>query len=135
MRITSSRDSFQQGPYNLGKLSILNGTLASIFLVSTSICFFFPTQFDANMKQSADSFNYTCVVFAAALVVAGTYWFLPKSMGGARHFFKGPVRPEDIAEDNEKFKEIKFQKKRTKSDSELKFEINPEIEELSFNDI
>jgi hypothetical protein len=91
LRVTVSRNTFQQGPYNLGRLSILNGVIASVFLVCTSICFFFPTSFDENMQQTAEDFNYTCVVYGAALVVAGIYWF-----GGARKWFTGPVRPEDI---------------------------------------
>jgi hypothetical protein len=48
------------------------------------------------MNQTWEDFNYTIFVFTGALIIAGTYWFLPKSMGGARHFFTGPVRPEDV---------------------------------------
>jgi len=48
-------------------------------------------------------------VFSGALLVAGTYWFLPKSLGGARHFFTGPVRPEDVElDENGEFQEKKF---------------------------
>ncbi len=54
------------------------------------------------MQQTAEDFNYTCVVFGGALVIAGGYWFL-----SARHFFKGPVRPEDVAES---LKEVKLVK-------------------------
>ena len=110
LRVTSSRNTFQQGPYNLGRWSILNGTVSAIFLVATSICFFFPTQFDDNMQQNAEGFNYTCVVYGGALIVAGTYWFLPKSLGGARHFFKGPQRPEDQIDDESTFHEKKLVK-------------------------
>jgi amino acid transporter len=105
LRVTVSRTKFQQGPYNLGWWSVPNGIIASIFLVSTSVCFFFPTSFDENLHQTAEDFNYTIVVYGAALIVAGTYWFLPKSLGGARHFFTGPVRPEDVVQE---FKEVKF---------------------------
>lgn len=96
LRVTVSRKTFQQGPWNIGRLSIINGIIASIFLVLTSICFFFPTSFDENLKQTAEDFNYTIVVFTVALLIAATYWFLPKKLGGARHFFTGPVRPEDV---------------------------------------
>lgn len=113
--MTASKDTFKQGPYNLGRWSILNGWVASVFLVATSICFFFPTSFNDQMQQEADSFNYTCVVYGGALIVAGAYWFL-----SARHFFKGPIRPEDVAE--MEFKEIKLMKKR-KSEKEPE---NPE---------
>ena len=50
LRVTVSRHTFQQGPWNLGRYSVLNGSIASIFLVFTSICFFFPTSFDENMN-------------------------------------------------------------------------------------
>lgn len=99
LRVTVSRNTFQQGPYNLGRWSQLNGSIAAIFLVCTSICFFLPTSFDANMHQTVQGFNWTIVVWTGALMIAGTYWFLPKSLGGARHFFKGPVRPEDVVQD------------------------------------
>ena len=56
------------------------------------------------MRQTAEGFNYTIVVFGGAILLAGTYWFLPKSLGGARHFFTGPIRPEDVVV-NPEFKE------------------------------
>ena len=96
LRVTVSRHTFKQGPWNLGAWSVVNGTIAGIFLVFTSFCFFLPTSFDANMEQTWDNFNYTIVVFTGALLVAATYWFLPKGLGGARHFFTGPIRPEDV---------------------------------------
>jgi hypothetical protein len=37
------------------------------------------------------------------LLIAGVYWFFPKY--GARHFFKGPRRPDEDEEDGEEFKE------------------------------
>jgi hypothetical protein len=78
--------------------------------VATSICFFFPTNFDENMQQTWEDFNYSIFVFSGALLIAATYWFLPKSLGGARHFFTGPVRPEDVIldENGELFNEKKF---------------------------
>ena len=85
------------------------GIVSSIFLVSTSVCFFFPTNFDENMRQTWDDFNYSIFVFSGALIIAATYWFLPKSCGGARHFFTGPVRPEDVKMDEDgEYKEQKF---------------------------
>jgi hypothetical protein len=61
------------------------------------------------MNQTWDDFNYSIFVFSGALFIAATYWFLPKSWGGARHFFTGPVRPEDVKlDENGEFKEQKF---------------------------
>lgn len=66
------------------------------------------------MNQTVQGFNYSCVVLGWALLVAGTYWFLPKSLGGARHFFTGPVRPEDVVQEigAGTLKEVKFSKIR-----------------------
>lgn len=99
LRVTVSRKTFKQGPWNLGRLSLIIGIISSVFLVATSICFFFPTNFDENMQQTVEDFNWTIVVYGGALFVAGTYWFLPKKLGGARHFFTGPLRPEDLVEE------------------------------------
>ena len=88
----------------MGSWSIINGRISSTFLVLTSFCFFLPTSFDANMEQTWENFNYTIVVFTVALVIAGTYWNLPKSLGGAKHFFTGPIRPGEIIQSLQKEK-------------------------------
>jgi amino acid transporter len=112
LRVTVSRHSFKQGPFNLGRWSLLNGSIASVFLVLTSICFFFPTSFDKDMNQSWEDFNYSIFVFSGALLIAATYWFLPKSLGGARHFFTGPIRPEDVVQSKVEFHEVKIGNKK-----------------------
>jgi len=61
------------------------------------------------LEQTAEDFNYSIVVFFGALVIAAVYWFLPKRLGGARHFFKGPVRPDDEEEEG---KEVKIANRR-----------------------
>jgi len=122
-----------QGPWNIGRWSVLNGTISSIFLVGTSICFFFPTAFDENMNQTIDDFNWTIVVFGGALFVAGTYWFLPKSMGGARHFFTGPVRPEDVLEDFHEKKLAKIANKTPNAQNTAK--ISPVTEKINLKDL
>lgn len=95
---------------------MINGCISSIFLVCTSLCFFLPTNFDENMQQTIEDFNWTCVVYGACLFIAGTYWFLPKGCGGARHFFTGPMRPEDVAAEGE-FKEKKLGKDKHATDA------------------
>ncbi len=47
------------------------------------------------MHQTAEGFNYTCVVLGGMLIVAYIYWYLPAPYG-ARHFFVGPKR-DDVA--------------------------------------
>ncbi len=79
------------------------------------------------MRQTWDDFNYSIFVFAGALFIAATYWFLPKSWGGARHFFTGPVRPEDVQiDENGEFKEQKFMKMHVNDRSST---ANPHISE------
>jgi hypothetical protein len=56
------------------------------------------------MEQTWENFNYTIFVFTGALLIAGTYWNLPRSLGGAKHFFTGPVRPGDIQSFHQKDK-------------------------------
>ena len=95
LRLTASKHSFEQTPaFSLGVWSRPIGWVSAIWLVGTSCLFFFPTQFDASMHQSAGSFNYTCVVVGGVMAIALVYWFLPKSMGGARWFFVGPKRKD-----------------------------------------
>lgn len=97
MRLTASKDTFVQSPaFNLGRWSILIGWISCIWLIVTSCIFFFPTQFDADMHQTASDFNYTCVVVGCTLLLALTYWFLPRRFGGARWHFVGPRRKDGI---------------------------------------
>lgn len=92
-RITYCKNTFKQGPYNLGRYSNLIGWISVIFLCLTSICFMFPTQFNENMKQEVDTFNYTSVVLAATFILMMIYWWFPKY--GARYTYKGSQRPDD----------------------------------------
>lgn len=93
LRITVAKNTFEQGPFNLGRWSILVGWVSFIFLTLTNIFFVFPTSFDENMEQTPLDFNYTCVVYGGALLIAMIYWFFP--VYGARNNFKGPKRPDD----------------------------------------
>jgi hypothetical protein len=82
------------------------------------------------MNQTWEDFNYTIFVFSGALIIAATYWFLPKSMGGARHFFTGPVRPEDVqVDENGEFKDQKFLK--IKQTNQMKSTDKPVSEVIS----
>lgn len=83
------------------------------------------------MHQTWDDFNYSIFVFAGALLIAATYWFLPKSWGGARHFFTGPVRPEDVQiDENGEFKEQKFIKMPV-NNNEYTSTVNPHVSEVN----
>lgn len=91
LRLTSSRHTFKQSTFNLGKLSVPLTCVAVTWLFVTSIFFMLPTAFDEQGNQNAEIFNYTPVVVAAVLIISAIYWYLPQPYG-ARHFFKGPKR-------------------------------------------
>jgi amino acid transporter len=96
LRLTASRETFVQTPaFHLGRYSLVVGWISCIWLAVTSCLFFFPTQFNAEMAQTAESFNYTCVVVGGTMILALTYWFLPRSLGGARWHFVGPKRKDE----------------------------------------
>ncbi len=50
LRVTVARNTFEQGPFNLGRYSVFIGWVATIWLVGTNICFFFPTSFNENLE-------------------------------------------------------------------------------------
>lgn len=106
LRITVAKNTFKQGPFNLGRYSILIGWTSCIWLLFTNAFFFFPTSFNENMEQDAENFNYTCVVVGITLFLATVYWFFPKY--GARYNFTGPKRPDDEDEEEKDFKEVKI---------------------------
>lgn len=67
-------------------------------------------------------------MYGGALIVAATYWFL-----SARHFFKGPVRPEDVAE--MEFKEIKLMNRKIEKAAVENPEGGVELAEIHLSDI
>jgi amino acid transporter len=94
LRITVARKSFKTSEFHLGVFSLPCGILSVTYLLFTSVCFLFPTAFNSDGKLSVEVFNYTPVVVSAVLIIAFTYWWLPKPYG-ARHFFVGPKRKEE----------------------------------------
>jgi amino acid permease (GABA permease) len=74
-------DTFQPGPWNLGRWSRLIGTIAVVWIGIISILFVLPTIFPVTLGN----LNYTIV--AVGVVAAGTtIWWLTS----ARNWFKGP---------------------------------------------
>jgi Mn2+/Fe2+ NRAMP family transporter len=49
LKVTVSRNTFEQGPFNLGKWSNFIGWISVIWLMGTNVIFFFPTVFNDDL--------------------------------------------------------------------------------------
>ena len=74
-------ESFQRGPWHLGRWSYIVGTIAVIWVVFITILFMLPTASPITWK----TFNYTVVAVIVVLGFAGIYWLV-----SARNWFTGP---------------------------------------------
>jgi amino acid permease (GABA permease) len=74
-------DSFERGPWHLGRWSRPVGTIAVIWIGIICILFILPQVFPPTLLN----FNYAIVAVAAVLIGTGAGWML-----SARHWFKGP---------------------------------------------
>jgi amino acid transporter len=84
-------DSFERGPWHLGRWSRLVGTIAVVWVAFITVLFMLPT---AN-PVTASTFNYTPVAVLVVLGFAGIWW-----MASARTWFTGPKvqgSPEELA--------------------------------------
>jgi amino acid transporter len=75
-------DSFQPGPWQLGRWSAPIGWIAVIWIAFISILFILPQTAPGNTLAT---FNYAPVAVGVVLIYAGGYWFL-----SAKNWFKGP---------------------------------------------
>jgi amino acid transporter len=74
-------ESFQRGPWHLGRWSYLVGWIAVIWVVFITILFMLPTASPIGWGN----FNYTVVAVVVVLGFAGVYWLV-----SARNWFTGP---------------------------------------------
>ena len=84
-------DSFQPGPWNLGRWSRVIGTVATIWVVFIAILFMLPQV----VPVTVSSFNYAPVAVGVVILFAGGWWLL-----SAKNWFKGPKvqgTPEELA--------------------------------------
>ncbi|KAF9085023.1 hypothetical protein BGX27_003640, partial [Mortierella sp. AM989] len=89
-RIVLARDSFEPGPFHLGKMSIPVGIVATIWIVITSILFLCPT----GAPVTAENMNYAAVPFVIVIGLCVTYYAL-----WGRHWFKpGGSRASETSE-------------------------------------
>jgi len=89
LRITHSKNTFQQGQFHLGKFSIICGWISALWLTLTSLLFFWPFKYPVNETNM----NYTIVVVGVVAGCATTFW-----VASARHWFKGPKRDKRLTD-------------------------------------
>jgi amino acid transporter len=82
-------DSFEKGPWNLGRWGKPIGIVATAWVVVIFVLFMLPQAFPVTV----DSFNYTPIAFLVVLGGAGLWWVL-----SARKWFTGPKVQGSAAE-------------------------------------
>jgi amino acid transporter len=84
-------DSFERGPWHLGRWSRPIGIVAVIWVAFITVLFMLPTA----SPVEASNFNYTPLAVLVVLGFAGIWWLV-----SARHWFTGPKvqgSPEELA--------------------------------------
>ncbi|MEO9181623.1 MAG: amino acid permease [Acidimicrobiales bacterium] len=74
-------DDFQKGPWNLGRWGVLNGTIATVWVVFICCLLMLPQL----SPVTRSDFNYAPVAVLVVIGFAGIYWLV-----SARKWFKGP---------------------------------------------
>ncbi|KAK9806449.1 hypothetical protein WJX73_008244 [Symbiochloris irregularis] len=82
-RLTISRNSFEPGPFNLGRLSKPVGWVAVLWVAFITAVFVLPTTYPV----TPSTLNYSGVTVGIVLLVTITWWWSP--VYGARGWFKG----------------------------------------------
>jgi amino acid transporter len=82
-------ESFQRGPWHLGRWSYIVGWIAVVWVVIITILFMLPTV----SPITKGNFNYTVVAVLAVIGFAGIYWVV-----SAKNWFTGP-RVQGTAEE------------------------------------
>lgn len=84
-------DTFQPGPWNLGRWGRPVAAIAVVWIVLSNVLFMLPQA----SPITPSSFNYAPIALAVVLVVATVWWFAT-----ARRRFQGPIsygRPDEVA--------------------------------------
>ncbi|KAF8980875.1 hypothetical protein BGZ46_003581 [Entomortierella lignicola] len=103
-RIVLARDSFEPGPFHLGKFSIPIGIISTVWIIVTSILFLCPITYPV----TAQNMNYAAVPFVLVIglcviyyAIWGRHWFKP---GGTRITNDNEGEVTNLEEVNEEFK-------------------------------
>ncbi|KAF9426611.1 hypothetical protein BGZ76_002678 [Entomortierella beljakovae] len=100
-RIVLARETFEPGPFHLGKFSIPIGAISTLWITITSILFLCPT----TSPVTAESMNYAAVPFVLVIglcifyyAIWGRHWFKP---GGTRNVDTTEVEAMDSVDETE----------------------------------
>lgn len=77
------KDEFHDVPYSLGKWSIPCGSVATVWLLGTSVLFFLPTEYPITYLNM----NYSIFIVSTFVLIGAIYW-----QYSARFFYRGPKR-------------------------------------------
>lgn len=83
IRVFFVGNRFRPGPWNLGRLSIPTGTIASAFVILMVPILCFPGVTGADL--TVDDMNWTAVVYGVPMLLVCIWWVV-----SARKWFKGP---------------------------------------------
>ncbi|KAF8527490.1 APC amino acid permease [Hysterangium stoloniferum] len=86
VRFIYSRDTFQPGPFSLGRWSLPVAVIAIGFMTFINIIFFFPT----TPQTDTQDMNYSVVVMSGAIIGSLIWYYLPHY--GGVNWFQGPIR-------------------------------------------
>jgi hypothetical protein len=84
-------DSFQRGPWHLGRWSRVVGTIAVVWIAFIAVLFVLPQVYPITLT----TFNYSIVAVAVVAIGTGVWWLV-----SARNWFRGPKvqgSPEELA--------------------------------------
>lgn len=88
-RIILARDTFEPGPFNLGRFSTPIGIISSLWIICTSALFLCPTQ----APVTAENMNYALVPFVIVIGLCVSYYAI-----WGRHWFKPGAAGKDMSE-------------------------------------
>ncbi|CAL5012298.1 unnamed protein product [Urochloa decumbens] len=83
-RVTTARESFEPGPFHLGKYGVAVGWVAVVWVAFVTVVFCLPVAYPV----AEANFNYTPVAIGGVLLLSLGAWVLH-----ARFWFRGPVHP------------------------------------------
>ncbi|KAI9250050.1 amino acid/polyamine transporter I [Sporodiniella umbellata] len=81
LRLTTARNHFRKGPFNLGPFSDIVNLISCLWILFTSFLFVCPTQYPV----TGENMNYASVIFVFVIASSLLYYYFY-----ARNWFKGP---------------------------------------------
>lgn len=97
-RHTVGRDAFQPARYNLGRWSVVIGTVSCLYIMFQFVVLLLPQIYPV----TAETLNYAPICIGIVSLVSLAGWWLPFELGG-RYWFTGPKRTiDEFGQDSEK---------------------------------